>query len=78
VVVREVVPRGAVLAVVLAHGTPRPLGQVRTPRPPRPLAAVCLGEAAALGRTGGLARCVTPATRPVRRVGPAGIGTPAR
>ena len=34
VVVREVPPGRAVLAVVLAHGAPGPLGQVWTPAPP--------------------------------------------
>ena len=35
VVVRQVLPRGAVGAVVLAHRAPLPLGQVRAPQAPR-------------------------------------------
>ena len=37
-VVRKIVPRAAVRAVILAHGSPRPLGQVRPPF--LPIAAV--------------------------------------
>ena len=39
-VVREVVPRGAVVAVVLPDGAPGALGQVRTPGPPRRIPGV--------------------------------------
>src|SRR5690606_3165814 len=35
VIMREVVPGGAVLAVVLPNRPPRPLGEVGPPRPPR-------------------------------------------
>src|SRR5262249_26725475 len=38
VVVREVVPRGAVRAVVLADGAPLALGQIRAPGLPGPVA----------------------------------------
>ena len=44
VVVREVVPGGAVLGIILAHGAPLPLGQVRTPALPVACAGVVLGE----------------------------------
>src|SRR5207244_1238053 len=37
-VVRQVIPRGAVRAVVLAHCSPRPLAEVRPPALPMPLA----------------------------------------
>jgi hypothetical protein len=44
-VVREVLPRCPVLAVVLADRAPGALGQVGSPLPPRPLALVRLPEA---------------------------------
>ncbi len=48
VVVGEEVPRVAVGAVVLPHGAPGPLGEVRPPATPRD-AGVSLGQTAALG-----------------------------
>src|SRR6188474_1888324 len=47
----EVVPCGAVVAVVLADGPPGPLGQVRSPRPPGRIPRVGRRETAPL-RTG--------------------------
>src|SRR5262245_21198315 len=43
VIMREVGPGVAVLAVVLADRAPGPLGQIRPPRPPAPRAGVRLG-----------------------------------
>jgi hypothetical protein len=45
----EVVPGGAVVAVVLADRAPRPLGQVRSPRTPGRIAGVRLHEPGPLG-----------------------------
>src|SRR6185436_3837821 len=44
VIVREVVPRRTVLAVVLADGPPRTLGEIGTPGAPLLLAGVGLGQ----------------------------------
>src|SRR5690606_673450 len=48
-VVREIVPGRAVLAVVLPHRAPGTLGQVRPPRPPRLLPRVGRGQPRPLG-----------------------------
>ena len=44
VIVREVLPRRAAGAVVLAHRAPLPLREVRSPQAPRRLALACRGE----------------------------------
>ena len=49
VIVREVRPRVAVGAVVLAHRAPRPFGHVRTPQVPRAGAVETLLEVAGVG-----------------------------
>jgi hypothetical protein len=50
VIVREIVPRGAVRAVVLADGAPLALAQIRPPEPPvAHLVRTALGEALVLG-----------------------------
>src|SRR5262249_5481126 len=49
-IVREVIPGGAMGAVVLAHGPPLALAQVRSPELPALLAACVFGEPHPLGR----------------------------
>src|SRR5262249_42075920 len=51
-VVREIRPRVAGGAVVLAHGPPLPLAQVRTPLPPWNAVGVGFGDASVLGVAG--------------------------
>ena len=51
-IVREVAPGVSALAVVLAHGAPLPLAQVRAPCLPRRLAGARLLEPLMLGRLG--------------------------
>jgi len=51
VIVREVVPRVAMLAVVLADGAPLAFAEVWTPLFPRELVRRALPEACALGQT---------------------------
>jgi hypothetical protein len=48
--VREILPGLAVSAVVLAHGAPLPLAQIRPPQLPRGLALGIFGQTDALGR----------------------------
>src|SRR5262249_11356241 len=69
VVVREVVPAGAVRGVVLADGAPLALRQVRAPARPVALAALVLVETAALGArlSAHRGRCLRPGRGGARR-----------
>ena len=85
VVVREVAPRVAVGAVVLAHGAPRALREVRAPQPPRRVLVAHLEEAEPLGveRPPGVAaparerRDLEVSGRARRHLNPRLSGTPA-
>src|ERR1700724_1400607 len=49
VIVRQVIPRGAAGAVILADGAPLPLGHTRSPLPPASLARFVVGQALSFG-----------------------------
>ena len=49
VIVRQVIPRGAAGAVILADGAPLPLGHIRSPLPPVSLARFVVGQALSFG-----------------------------